>query len=97
MNPEQIENSQRAHVHNDDELELVIKEILHNSNQINSNDITVSVNHCDVKLSGSVRSQKERDLASEIVKEIMGVGNVESDLVVKLNTGILPTDIGRNP
>lgn len=86
-----------AHVHSDDELEFVVKEILHNSNKIDSSDITVTVDKTNVHLSGSVKSQAERDYAVEIVKLIHGVGNVESELIVKLNEGILPTDIGRNP
>lgn len=86
-----------AHVHSDDELEIVVKELLHNSHQIDSSDITVSVDKTNVHLSGSVKSQSDRDYAVKIVKLIHGVGNVDSDIVVKLNQGILPTDIGRNP
>lgn len=86
-----------AHVHSDDELEIVIKEILHNSKKIDASDITVSVDKTNVHLSGSVKSQEERDYAAKVVRLIHGVGEVKSDIIVKLNDGILPTDIGRNP
>jgi hypothetical protein len=85
-----------SRVHSDDELEIVIKELLHNSKRVDASDITVSVNHCDVHLSGSVKSQEERDYALNVVKLVHGVGEVNSDIIVKLNDGILPTDIGRN-
>ncbi len=81
----------------DQELELVIKELLHNSNRIDGQDITVNVENSKVTLSGTVKTQKERDYAASIVKLVQGVGEVHVDLIVKLNDGILPTDIGRNP
>lgn len=84
-------------VHSDIELESVIKELLHNSRKIDARDVTVTVNNCNVKLSGTVHSQDERDYALTITKLIHGVGEVTNELVVKLNDGILPTDIGRNP
>lgn len=86
-----------SHVHSDEELEIVLKELLHNSNRLDASDITVTVNHNDVKLSGSVKSQKERDAAGEIIKLVHGTGEIHNEVVVKLNDGILPTDIGRNP
>lgn len=86
-----------AHIHSDDELEYVIKEILHNSKKIDASDITVTVDKTNVRLSGSVKSQDERDYAAKVVRLIHGVGDVQLDLVVKINDGILPTDIGRNP
>lgn len=81
----------------DEELETVLKELLRNSKRLDASDITVIVNNFDVTLSGSVKSQNERDLAGEVVKLVQGVGEVNNDLIVKLNEGILPTDIGRNP
>lgn len=86
-----------SHVHSDDELERVIKELLHNSNRMDASDITVIVDKCNVVLSGSVKSQEERDYAVAITQLVHGVGEVENNLIVKLNEGILPTDIGRNP
>lgn len=100
LSPELIDDElhdERGHIHSDDELEIVVKELLRNSEKIDASDITVTVNHCDVHLAGSVKSQRERDYAEKIVKLVHGVGNIESDIVVKLNEGILPTDIGRNP
>lgn len=81
----------------DEELEKVLKELLHNSTRIDASDITVMVDKMDVTLSGTVRSQGDRDYALKIVKLVQGVGTVHSDLIVKTNEGILPTDIGRNP
>ncbi len=83
--------------HPDAELEKVIKELLGNSKRIDANDITVVVDHSNVKLSGSVKSQFDRDYAESVVKLVHGVGNVSSELIVKINPGILPTDVGRNP
>ncbi len=83
-------------IHSGIELEYVVKELLHNSKYIDASDITVTVDHTDVRLSGSVKSQEERDYALKVVKLVQGIGNVESDLIVKINDGILPTDIGRN-
>ena len=79
------------------DLELVIKELLKNSKRIDARDITVTVDNSNVTLSGTVRTQNERDYAEHIVKLIHGVGDVYSDLIVKINEGILPTDVGRNP
>lgn len=86
-----------SHVHSDEELELVIKELLMNSSKIDASDITVTVSNCNAKLSGTVKSQFDRDYAVSIVKLVHGVGDVRSELVVKLNPGISPGDIGRNP
>ena len=83
--------------HPDAELEKVIKELLGNSKRIDASDITVVVDHSNVKLSGSVKSQFDRDYAESVVKLVHGVGNVSSELIVKINPGILPTDVGRNP
>jgi osmotically-inducible protein OsmY len=90
--------SEHEYFKNDDvELEMAIKELIHNSKKIDASDVSVLVDNRKVTLSGSVKSQAERDYAVSLVKLISGVGSVQSDLVVKLNSGILPTDIGRNP
>ncbi len=86
-----------SRIHSDDELEAVIKELLHNSKQLDATDISVTVRHSDVKVAGTVRSQEERDYLERIVKLIHGVGRVRTEVVVKINPGILPTDVGRNP
>jgi osmotically-inducible protein OsmY len=85
-----------SRVHTDEELETVVKELLHNSKKVDAKDITVTVQESNVNLSGTVQSQEQRDYAINVVKLIHGVGEVHSDLVVKLNPGILPTDIGRD-
>lgn len=81
----------------DDELERVIKELLQNTRRIDASDITVSVDNQNVTLSGTVRKQSERDYAISIVKLVQGVGDVNSEIIVKTTTGILPSDIGRHP
>ena len=86
-----------ARIHTDIELEKVIRELLKNSKRIDARDITISVDNCNVKLNGSVHSQFERDYAQSVVKLVHGVGEVRSEIIVKTNPGILPTDIGRNP
>ena len=83
-------------IHKDLELERVVKELLHNSHRLDARDITVNVSKCDVRLSGTVKNQMDRDYAVGIVKLVHGVKEVESDLIVKTHDGILPTDIGRN-
>ncbi len=81
----------------DDELEKILKELIHNSTRIDASDITIMVDKMDVTLSGTVKSQSDRDYALKIVKLVQGVGTVHSDLIVKTNEGILPTDLGRHP
>lgn len=82
-------------VHTDQEIENVVKELLHNSQRIDARDISVSVDQTNVTLSGTVRSQFERDYALAVTKLVHGVGHIESEIIVKRNEGILPTDIGR--
>ena len=86
-----------SRVHRDEELEKSIRELLKTSKKIDGRDITVIVLNTNVNLSGSVKSQFERDYAIYLVKLIHGVGNIKAEIIVKLNPGILPTDIGRNP
>lgn len=80
---------------NDHEIENVVKELLHNSQRIDARDISVSVDQMNVTLRGTVQSQFERDYAVAVTKLVHGVGNIESEIIVKRNEGILPTDIGR--
>lgn len=94
-NNDQISESTLRSIHTDEELEKVVKELLANSSRIDSRDISVNVDNCHVTLSGTVKSQEERDYAESVVKLVQGVGEVTVNLVVKLNSGILPTDIGR--
>lgn len=86
-----------SRVHTDSELEKSIHELLQSTKRIDLRDISVSVRNTNVKLSGTVKSQSDRDYAVSLVKLIHGVGNVNADIIVKLNPGILPTDVGRNP
>ncbi len=79
----------------DEELERVVKEILHNSRRIKGEDISVIVYHGDVTLDGTVRSEHEKFIAASLAQLIHGVGLVKNNLIVKLNPGILPTDLGR--
>lgn len=94
MSSENYSNNQWS---NDQELENVVKELLKNSHRLDARDITVTVDNCNVTLSGTVRTQEERDYASSIVKLVNGVGDVHTNIIVMRNQGILPTDIGRNP
>lgn len=91
---EKIESLSR--ILSDQELELAVKDLLMHSSRIDAFDISVEVDASNVTLSGTVHSQGERDYALSIVKLIQGVGDVHSNLVVKLNPGILPSDIGRH-
>jgi osmotically-inducible protein OsmY len=80
----------------DIELESAVKELLHNSKRVDARDVTVSVDNRNVTLSGSVKSQEERDYALTLAHLVQGIGDVRSELIVKINPGILPTDVGRN-
>ncbi|WPU66915.1 BON domain-containing protein [Peredibacter starrii] len=80
----------------DEEIEQVVKELLHNSNKMDASDVTVTVNDSQVKLSGTMKSQKERDYAIGVVKLVHGVGEVTSEIIVKTHGGILPSDLGRD-
>jgi hypothetical protein len=86
-----------SRVHPDEELEKVVRDLLRSSKHLDAQDITVSVDNSNVKLSGTVHSQFERDYAQSVARLVHGVGNVISEIIVKINPGILPTDIGRNP
>ena len=91
------DHSPVGHIYPDDELEKVVKELLKNSQLVNAEDITVTAHNADITLSGTVKSDEEKNTAGSIVQFIHGVGLIHNDLIVKLNEGILPTDIGRNP
>lgn len=101
VDPEPVEEPPHeellSRVHTDEELERVIKELLSNSQKIDARDISVSAREQTVTLSGTVKSQFERDYAVSIVKLIHGVGHINSEIVVKTTEGILPSDIGRKP
>ncbi len=86
-----------SRIHSDTELEKSIQELLHSTKRVDLRDISISVRNTNVKLSGTVKSQSDRDYAISLVKLIHGVGDIKADIVVKLNPGILPTDVGRNP
>lgn len=94
---DEIGEESLSRVHSDEDLERVIRELLKNSNRLDASDITVTVDNAHVRLSGTVKSQEERDYAEDVVKLVHGVGEIEIDLIVKTTGGILPTDIGRNP
>lgn len=79
----------------DQELGVAVKEILRNSRYLDSKDISVEVDDGRVTLSGTVPSELDRKYALQVVELINGVNEVRSELIVKLNPGILPTDIGR--
>lgn len=81
--------------HVDQEIESAVKELLHHSHKLDARDLSVSVKEGVVTLSGSVHSQNERDYAQELARLVHGVTDVDTEIVVKLNEGILPTDIGR--
>ncbi len=89
-------HARQFHYKNDEEIERVIKELLHNSSRVDASDITVQVTDRKVHLSGTVKNQEARDYIKSVVELIHGVGPVESDIIVKLNEGILPTDVGRD-
>lgn len=85
-----------GHIYSDDELENVVKELLKNSKLLDSSDLTVTAHHCDVTVSGTVKSDKEKKAVTDIVRLIHGVGIIKNDIIVKINEGILPTDLGRD-
>jgi len=86
-----------SRIHSDTELEKSIQELLHSTKRVDLRDISISVRNTNVKLSGTTKSQSDRDYAISLVKLIHGVGDIKAEIVVKLNPGILPKDIGRNP
>ncbi|WP_408095895.1 BON domain-containing protein [Peredibacter sp. HCB2-198] len=85
-----------SRVYRDEEIEQVVKELLRNSKNMDASDVTVTVNDSMVKLSGTMKSQKERDYAIGVVKLVHGVGDVKSEIIVKTHGGILPNDLGRD-
>jgi osmotically-inducible protein OsmY len=49
--------------HADDEMERVIEDLLKSSSRLDSRELSISVDKCNVTLSGRVKSQTERDYA----------------------------------
>lgn len=97
LSPEEASKPDRVvHLHRDEEIEAVVKELLHNSKKMDASDITVTVSNSNVTLSGTVKTQTERDYAIGVVKLVHGVGDVNSEIIVKTHGGILPSDVGRN-
>ena len=85
-----------GHIYSDDELESVVKELLKNSKSLDSSDLTVTAHNCDVTVSGTVKSDQQKKAVTDIVRLIHGVGKIRNDIIVKINEGILPTDLGRD-
>ncbi|GEM_PF-1980767 len=85
-----------GHIYSDDELENVVKILLENSKTLDSSDITVTVANGNITLSGTVKSDQQKNAASSIIHSIHGVGLIKNDIIVKINEGILPTDVGRD-
>lgn len=85
-----------GHIYSDYELERVVKELLQNSNQLDAADITITARNADIVLSGTVKSDEEKNAAGSLAQLIHGVGIIKNDLIVKTVEGILPTDIGRD-
>lgn len=79
----------------DEELRGAVQEILKNSRYLDSRDISVNADDGRITLSGTVQSEIDKQYAIQVAKLINGVLEVNSELIVKLNPGILPTDIGR--
>jgi osmotically-inducible protein OsmY len=90
------EGEEIGQVASDQEIEDVVKELIHNSRRLDGNDISVAVDHADITLKGSVRTEDEKYIAGSLAQLIHGVGLIRNELIVKRNAGILPTDIGRH-
>lgn len=89
------DEEQPGRVASDETLENVVKEIIHNSKRLADDDITVSVSRADVTLNGTVRTEDEKNTAGALAQLVHGIGIIKNNIIVKLNEGILPTDIGR--
>jgi osmotically-inducible protein OsmY len=72
-----------SRVHPDQEIQSVIVELLQNSQKIDASQIMVRVDQSCVVLSGTVRTQFEKDYIASIVKLVHGVGDIQSDLIVQ--------------
>lgn len=64
-------------------LENTLKELIHNSQRIHGQDITVSVHDHFVTLSGTVESEYERHYVEEILHDVEGVGDIHMDVKVR--------------
>lgn len=85
-----------GHIYSDDELERVVKKLLRSSQSLDASDITVTADKGNLTLSGTVKSDQQKHAASSMLGLLHGVGVVQNDLIVKINEGILPTDVGRD-
>ena len=72
-----------SRVHSDEEIKSVILELLGNSKKIEASQIEVKVHQACVVLSGTVRTQSEKDYVTSIIKLVHGVGDIQSHLIVK--------------
>jgi osmotically-inducible protein OsmY len=66
----------------DQTIENVIKEIFSNSKKLKDHKISIKVDHTDVTLTGSVKSDEEKYLAESLVHLIHGVGLIKNRIVV---------------
>jgi osmotically-inducible protein OsmY len=85
-----------GHIHSDDEFEKMVKELLNNIKSLDPSDISVTAHNGDITLSGTVKSDQQKNAASSIIQLIHGVGLIKNDIIVKINERILPTDVGRD-
>ena len=65
--------------------EVAIERAFRRSWSINDNDVKVSVNHNNVKLSGSVTSLYQKDEAARLAWNTPGVYSVDNELSVVYN------------
>lgn len=83
-------------VYADYTLERIVKELLHSSKALDASDLTVTAMNGNITLSGTVKSDKQKNSAGSLAQLVHGVGNIKNDIIVKINEGILPTDVGRD-
>lgn len=67
----------------EEELEAAVKTELTNDSRIQTKGITVEVEYGHATLSGTVKTQRESRLAEEDARDVVGVGWVTNDMVVK--------------
>ncbi|MGE3610148.1 MAG: BON domain-containing protein [Bacteriovoracaceae bacterium] len=70
-----------GHIHNDEELEMILNKLFQTFNH--HNKITFKVDHSNVTLLGEVNSVHNKEMAEKMVKLIHGIGVIKNLLVLK--------------
>jgi osmotically-inducible protein OsmY len=76
----------KGYTRSDDRIKEDVNDRLSDDSHIDASEIDVSVNNCEVTLTGSVNSRWEKRHAEDLAESVSGVKNVENRLRVGSGT-----------